>query len=160
MYEIEKSVVYLRALQEAAQKKENIKNSFVSGADYGTPKASEGEYRAIVKDAIYEMNQQGNYGVNDYVQLMFGILITNGERIEEVEIRKKYWKSASEKGAYRSELSSLLGRDTINGFNLGELLGKECIVSIKHIDGESGKFAAIEKAIPIERKSSAQEIVI
>lgn len=75
---------------------------------------------------------------------MFGILVTNGERIEEVEIRKKYWKSASEKGAYRSELSGLLGRDTINGFNLGELLGKECIVSIKHIDGESGKFAAIE----------------
>lgn len=67
MYEIEKSVAYLRALQEATNKKNNIKNSVVSAANYGTPKASEGEYRAIVKDAIYEMNQQGNYGVNDYV---------------------------------------------------------------------------------------------
>ncbi|MED0968184.1 hypothetical protein [Bacillus paramycoides] len=135
---ITNNLALIQTLQKANQNKSEVAE-VVPQQKY-MPKLAPGSYIAVVVNAIYEKNQPSKYGINNRVKLIFEV-ITNDE---PVELRVPCWESVADDSLYVKYLSSLLGRDSRDGFVINELIGSVVEIIVVHNETEKGVYANIE----------------
>lgn len=126
-------------LELVAKAEENkAKAAVVVSREQYVPKVNEGQYLAISTDATFEQQLKTKAGLRDCIKIFYSIIVPN--EIEPVELTMYYWKTASPTSPYVRQLSTLLGSDSRDGFNISSLIGKYCQVQIKHDKLEDGRI--------------------
>ncbi|WP_108307366.1 hypothetical protein [Metalysinibacillus jejuensis] len=129
---------FLEMMAKAQQNKQKV--SAQIGKQQYVPKVSEGQFVAVTTDAKLEQNLPTKYGLNDCIKVTYSILVPN--ETNPVDIVMTYWKTASITSLYVKQLSVLLGADARDGFAVSNLIGKQCLVSIKHNHMNDGRIFA------------------
>lgn len=110
------------------------------GKQQFTPKVNVGQYFAVTTDAKFVQKVRTIFGLKDCVKLTFALIVPN--QMEPVEIIMTYWESNTTTNPYYQQLSVLLGKDSREGFNLRDLIGKQCQVQIIHNSTDDGRIYA------------------
>ncbi|KAA2396101.1 hypothetical protein F2Y18_15765 [Bacillus cereus] len=146
------NLAIMEALQKAQANKSKVAD-VVPGQKY-LPKLVPGKYIAVVTKVQYEKNQPSKFGINNRVKVTFDV-ITNDESQELVV---SYWESPSDTSLYVLHLSSLLGRDSRDGFTLNELNGVIAQIEVVHNKTEKGIFVNIQCIQVIDPKQLGNQV--
>lgn len=124
---------------------EDYEDDFYVDMPKHIPKISEGTYTAKIQDITLEKDVEMNYGgvtkVKDVYWLTFAV---NGSTV-----RKRYTKSAHEKSNLYKTIKALTGEDPRKGYQVRQLIGQECLVTIVHKEDTRGNiWENVEAVMP------------
>jgi hypothetical protein len=94
------------------------------------PRIDEGWHKATVKEVEQKLNQLTPWGYKDNAILTF--------QVGEIPLKKWCTLSLSKRSTLYSIVSTIIGYDPGNRYNLRELIGKACEVFVSHKQNDSG----------------------
>ncbi len=120
-----------------------------------------GTHLAICDAVVAVGLQETKFGIKDTLFLRFEVpaeriqYIKDGEEIDEpMTIWARYNNNLHEKAKLRQHLEAWRGKDftpqeEVDGFDLSTLLGKPCVISVKHIQDGSKTYANVDTVAKI-----------
>ena len=94
------------------------------------PRINEGWHKAIVKDVEQKVNQLTPWGYKDNAILTF--------QVGDISLKRWCTLSLSKRSTLYSIVSTILGQDPGNRYNLKGLIGKACEVFVSHQRSDTG----------------------
>ena len=120
-----------------------------------------GTHLAICDAVVAVGLQETKFGIKDTLFLRFEVpaeriqYIKDGEEIDEpMTIWARYNNNLHEKAKLRQHLEAWLGKnftpqEEVDGFDLSTLLGKPCVISVKHIQDGNNTYANVDTVAKI-----------
>lgn len=99
---------------------------------------SEGVYESIIQEVIYLRDCKTDWGFRDFLEVNYRMSVG----VTEQKKKEKIMVSQAEKSKCFNFLMSVYKGNIPNEINIDELVGRKCILTIKHNTDEKGNVYA------------------
>lgn len=115
-----------------------VKSGEILGTNVLVPSLSEGDYSGEVKQVNYLKDCSTDYGYRDFLEIEYNLTIGITEQVK----KEKIMVSSAENSRCYEFLKEVYKGIIPENINLDDLIGRECILTIKHNQSSDGRIYA------------------